>query len=1082
MNLEQIKSSDPSISVWVSASAGTGKTKVLTDRVLRLLLTGAAPHKILCLTFTNAAAAEMLHRINKELLAFSRISQEDLKTKLYNLLGREARSLEMTLARTLFKQLLQGHEQIAVQTIHAFCQGILHKFPFEAGVSTGFQVIDEYKSDEVLQKISRIVFSENDDSITQALEFVATNLHDSTLNNLLREIINSKVKFKSLIDRFKNAENYESFLRQEMNSSPVFIESHYFDYIPVYAQMTFEQLKAKFLTLQGAKRKSLLSKAEARADPEQQAALFALQDQVFKMDQALKTARLIETSKYLFILASNIISKYEEYKECHGFLDYDDLIFLTQKLLGSSEFRQWVLYKLDGGLSHILIDEAQDTSPQQWLIIEALIEEFYSGGQEDERTVFVVGDEKQSIYSFQGASLGAFVGMSKYLKEQMDNVAKPYKVIDLAHSYRSTPAVLNIVASVFARLSSMPGDLFSGMSALEAVRKSHIGRVELWPVVSGHEKEEIFWPLLNPDKVARQPGEQLAQNILLFLKAELSSNRILPSKNRPIEPGDIMILLRKRGRFAGQLIKALEDGGLEVGGIDRLVFTDSLEILDLISVAKFVLQPLDDLNLACLLKSPFFGLGDEELKYLFLALDLEVSADVAKPYNLREGSSRETTLPLWHKLQQAPYLEIYQKLQLFQQIYLKYSMYQFFNIISSENQNDVIKEFLYCVSSFSKSTSTSLQEFILWLEKSEYEIKRDVSSSNKIRVMTVHGSKGLQAGMVILADTMQKPLSKGKILWTNQEIALMKPDKANANNYLTQHKNDNASDEYREYLRLLYVAMTRAEDRLIVAGHSSQKKVQEGSWYDIISNSMTQIDCKEVVYDFCQEAAIVYEDDGGFSAPRATNLSCKVLAKKEVEARGSDEEKFLRSLLQEREQQVYGWVALASIFATSYAATAGDSDRVIANNPLKPKQGLRYGQIFHKIMEDFVRTREDSLAKNHPMIELLPLAQRAGMVAKIQNLLIDHEFQEILAMSPRTEITIGLDSSNGIEIGRIDLMAKDDQKIIILDYKTDKNPGDVPDKYKKQLGLYREAIEKLYPCHKVETKILWLENLSFSKV
>jgi ATP-dependent helicase/nuclease subunit A len=1081
MNIAQAEASNPSHSVWVSASAGTGKTKILTDRVLKLLLSGVEPPKILCLTFTNAAASEMLVRINRELKTFAQSSHDSLLLSLRSLLARDPKQTEVALAKSLFSTLLHAEQPLQIQTIHGFCQGLLRKFPFEAGIRPGFTVIDELLAKDVLKKSSEVILSGTDnEELSSALKFLAINIHDITFDELMLEIINSKVKFKILLDHFSSATSYELYLRNLMQvhhrskndvlnelvsklsdadlKTPALREvigaeatqfndcaSHIFkldhdstkllrDNAAPCLQL-FDQFKSTFLTATGDLRARIIPASTSKANPELEDVLRKMQVEVRQTDQTLKSLSVIESSKAMFVLAQNIITKYEEHKTKFGYLDYDDLIYLTQKLLKANEFKEWILYKLDGMLEHILVDEAQDTSPQQWQIIESLMQEFYAGEDDKTRTVFVVGDEKQSIYSFQGADLKAFKGMNEYLQQQMQNAAKEYHIIDLELGYRSTKAVMDIVTHLF---QGLPGGLFAESKLIECFRATHPGRVELWPLTTGEAKSELFWPLPNIATTTKNAEEKLAQNIANYIKTQMDLETIMPSTARPIAPGDIMILVRRRGRFTNALIQTLHDANLEVCGIDRLELANNLAVLDLISLAKFVLQPLDDLNLAALLKSPLVGISEDELRVI---------------------AAHRNKQTIWQVLQSPEYISIHEKLYKFMQINLAYSASDFFHAIlgvlgyknvlltsCGDEAEDAINEFLNLANNFTQNTSTSLQEFILWFERNQIEIKRDIENSGKIRIMTIHAAKGLQAGLVILADTVSQPVAQDKIIWTDEDVPIWSSRAKYSNDIIKRYRDRERTQEYQEYLRLLYVAMTRAEDHLIIAGYSELKQIPDGCWYQLIKNSMNAIHTHK------NEEILIYE------TPGEINIKTDIL-ENILELQAPPIAKTLPPIIH------------------TYSPHDGKNDN---KSTLQPQRGITYGKVFHKVLEDVIKTGAQNVAESHPILKSLHHTQSKAIAGKIKQLLALPAFQEILEMQLYTEVSIA-SRDQSTRIGRIDLLGVAKNKVVIIDYKTDKRLNtDIPELYKEQLAFYKSAIQKIYQDHEIEAKILWLENLTFS--
>nr|MBP7190600.1 PD-(D/E)XK nuclease family protein [Rickettsiaceae bacterium] len=532
-------------------------------------------------------------------------------------------------------------------------------------------------------------------------------------------------------------------------------------------------------------------------------------------------------------------------------------------------------------------------------------------------------------------------------------------------------------------------------------------------------------------------SQLMSKAIAKYIKNQMDSGVILASTKRKISAGDIMILVRKRSNFVYDLISALHEEKIDVSGVDRLLLSDSVTSKDLISLAKFVLQPFDDLNLAALLKSPFFGISDAFLKELILA---------------------NKELSLWKKCPE----DAQCKLNQFIEIYKAYSAADFYHVILNilsykkqlieygvEETEDVINEFLTLVGNFVKDISLSLQEFVIWFARKDAEVKRSVENSGKVRIMTIHGSKGLQAPVVIVADTASISINSNKIIWNKDDIALWNGIGGSSNKYFIDCKNYNKDLEYQEYLRLLYVAMTRAEDILLVTSHTSAaKSPQDGSWYDIAYKTMLDQDYKEKQYDFLPSPALIYENYGlisenSYIAPQENTLP----------------------------------MPLIPIFAPKVREFLGHSQEIEVEDS---SAGLLFGNVFHKVMEDIIRNKDFNITKDHPVLSLLPESQRSFISSQISKILTLEEFVEILKMELLAEVSFGVVIDGQQRSGRIDLLAMDEEKIIIIDYKTGyKDRSNFLDFYEKQLCFYKEAIGQIYPNRKVFGKILWLGDVEF---
>lgn len=1075
-NIAQIKAADPSYSVWVSASAGTGKTKVLTDRVLRLLLQNVQPSKILCLTFTKAAATEMMHRINNELISWSIMTHDKLSEKLTQLLGRQSTEKEKISAQNLFITLQNSLTDIQIHTIHGFCHSILRLFPLESGIKPGFILISDFQAAYILKKITQDIQSKY--LTSEILWPITKYTHEQVIEDLISEIINKKNKFQNLINKFKTYDAYKLYLQNILNIkhhniseilSKLFITlkkhgileqtndteankiiDRYNDILLNTDDLAkkYLALKSIFLTSKSTARSKILSKKALLSYPDLEIRLSIIQNNFCTTHDAINSLNIIEMSVSLFSLAALIIESYEAYKLSHGYIDYDDLINITYKLLANDTFNSWVNYKLDGFVSHILVDEAQDTSLEQWNIINAITQEFYAGlGTSDtNKSLFIVGDAKQSIYSFQGGDVEVFLQMSHYISTQMQYAQKKYHTIELEHGYRSSRAVNNFISILLDRINNISNSIFPKSSQLECIRQNHTGRIEIWPLISNSIQTNFFWPIFNEPEVELD----LASNIATYIKDILDNHEVLSSTGLPVEPKDIMILVRRRNSFTNHLIYTIQKAGLPIDGIDRISLTESLTIQDIISLAKFVLQPLDDLNLACLLKSPFVEMPEIELQNLI-------------------GNRKDY---IFHTIQNDTKL----LLQQFSNLNQMHNAYDFIRIIldvygyrekllriNGYGEADVIDTFLEFLLDFTQNISSSLQEFISWFIENPPEVKREFGSRNKIRVMTVHAAKGLESGIVILADTTTVPQTQSKVLWSKNGDAYYNTSSENTNNYINILKQDTKLAEYNEYLRLLYVAVTRAADVLIVCGNPSNN-IDNNSWYSILLETMQTMEYKTIKYSFYDQEILVYSpnDSNPFKiTPKSINTEIRNIQL----SKHTLPNKTILSLI--TEHQEYKNV----------------------NIPIKFNQIGRdvfYGEIFHKILEDVITTRDLKTVDTHHMLHLLPITQQHFVIQQLYKLFELYSFQEILQMQTYTEVSIANKYDGISRIGRVDLLAMSDTKIIIIDYKTDKNtPVDIKkinNQYIEQLKFYKSTLELIYKDHYVEAKILWLENLTFHTI
>ncbi|ASX28053.1 AAA family ATPase [Rickettsia sp. MEAM1 (Bemisia tabaci)] len=805
MNNLQQQASDPDYSVWVSASAGTGKTKILTDRFLRLLIKGVNFQNILCLTFTNAASIEMQLRISNKLKTFSLCNPKQLEQELFLMSGYKPLALELENAKNLYSKLLDNNEPLNIYTIHAFCQKILKTFPVEAGITPEFQILEETQLQDIFLKIRNEIYLS--DEHNDLIKTLLNRFHEITLQDIFSEIIDQKIKFKKLFThKTIPAEIHNKRLAlSELNNIYDKVKNLFADY-----DLEIEP-KELFFTKDGKKRKSLLSKELTQKHPKLLLELEKLTSQIYKLDEEYRIEELEYHTNLLCKLAYILLEKYEKFKEENNLLDYDDLIYHTEKLFQNKAIHKWLLHKLESKIDHILVDEAQDTSREQWNIITTLITEFNRA----DSSIFIVGDDKQSIYSFQGADLANFNLVNEKLQTNLAKANKKYKNITLEYSYRSCSEILQFTHQVFKYIKHYP-TLFLSDNPLISAFRTHKGSVTVWSLVTSEKQEELFWALPQDYANALSSADLLIEKIISFIKEKIASKEILPATGNPISEKDFMILVRKRDEFSNNLIKELNKANLKVEASDKVNLKEHLPIMDLISVAKFVLLPYDDLNLAALLKSPIIGISEQQL------------------YELLMNKNDES---LWKNL--SSHTDIYNKLTSFIGLYQKSTLDNFFDLVV-HNLNlyidDMINELLTLSKNYTNDIDNSLQGFVAWFENNDIWIKRDMEHSDKIRVMTAHGSKGLEAPIVILCDSTTLPISSSKFIWSKNEEMLFSTSAADTPEFLQKMKDAEKLKDLQEYIRLLYVAMTRAKDHLIICGFSNKSNIPENCWYEITKN------------------------------------------------------------------------------------------------------------------------------------------------------------------------------------------------------------------------------------------------------
>ncbi|MBT5654986.1 MAG: double-strand break repair helicase AddA, partial [Alphaproteobacteria bacterium] len=828
-------------SVWVAASAGTGKTKVLIDRVLTLLLEGASPEKILCLTFTKAAAAEMTSRITQRLSAWVIAPTDELKAELETLLGRPVEGDITKRARHLVKEVF-GH--LKLQTIHSFCQSLLKRFPLESGVSPHFDVLDEGVARLLLEQSEREVLTAP--SLKNDIAILTRVMEPGVFKSLMGQIANQRDRFESVVKDGEGAyktrlnaflglmgdetkEGLEKEVLTQFSQSGIYYAKEALGsgsktdqekaillnkWLSVDAEnrgSLLGQYESLFFTTKGERRARLCTKGVLNEFPDIEDVLAHEAERLNVLRDRAKALSVATYSEALLKVGQEFLAIYERIKQRRSVLDYNDLIGKSVALLSQKSMTPWVLYKLDGVMDHILIDEAQDTSHSQWQVIGALVEGLLENPGIAPRTMFSVGDEKQSIYSFQGADPQLFKNMRSTFQDRVEQEGQFWKDVDLTVSFRSTEPILQVVDQVFKAPILQQGLGLGQAVSHEVHRTSQAGLVEIWPLAIPIEQESgSAWEVPITRRQADSPRTRLAHRIATQIHGWLESQEILPSQNRPICPGDILILVRRRTEFVEELMRFLKAKGIPVSGLDRMRLLDQLAVMDLMALGEFILLPEDDLNLAVVLKGPLIGLTEEQLFGLCherSGLSLWAALGQRKGDNPIYGEAHSFLNKLLSMNETlSPYA-------LFATILGKMEGQKKLLSCLGLEASDTIEAFLTHCHTYERRHGLSLQGFLAWFKTSDPEIKRDLDQGgNHVRIMTVHGSKGLQAPIVILPDTTHVPSHPQRLFWPSGEdgggLMVFSPKKNSDGEVVNDLRSADKSREVHEYFRLLYVAMT----------------------------------------------------------------------------------------------------------------------------------------------------------------------------------------------------------------------------------------------------------------------------------
>jgi ATP-dependent helicase/nuclease subunit A len=1137
-NVLQRRASDPASSVWVGASAGTGKTKVLTDRVLRLLLPpakdtrGTPPHKILSLTFTKAGASEMAIRIAGALSRWAVMPEGDeaakdtLRFELRELLGRPPETYEISEARRLFAAVVDHPGGLPIMTIHAFCQSLLGRFPLEAGLVPGFKVLEEGPASELLEEARARVLLEARKTpgspLAGALEHLAGAVNEEQFFNLLSDIQSERRQFAALLGRHSGAEGLYTALCQHLGigagrseadivreacMNGAFDGAALAETALVLGQGTpatdqpnaillrdwldkdtagraamFREYRLIYLKRDGDIRKDILTKKLAEKNPAAEEAASREAVRLLAVRDLINRAQCASLSRDLFVLAEAIAARYQALKDRQGALDFDDLILKTLGLLkgslrpGLSSMGRWVNFKLDQGLDHLLVDEAQDTNPEQWEILEALSEEFFAGESAREgypRTVFVVGDHKQSIYSFQRASPKEFARMKRFFSEKLAASGGELKPVDLSISFRSAPSVLALVDSVFADEASRKG-LGLEPTRHDSYRRGAAGHVEIWPLYETPKRpKKDYWQLPLAVESAGESGPaQLARRIAGTIEGWLARGEALPSRGRAIRPGDIMILLKSR-KSGEPIIKALKAKGIPVGGADRMVLGEQLAVEDLMAAAAFALLPADDLTLACLLKSPLIGLTEDEL--FTLAHGRAGTLWQAIP----QGALRAYLSGLIEASRgQGPYAFLSDVLNKPCPAHPRSGLAAMQTRLG-RHALDPIEELLRAAQDFEGNHPASLQLFAGWQRAQKAEIKREMESASEagpgfVRIMTVHGSKGLQAPVVILPDTLRAMKTSAnrnerRLLWPHQselDLPLWSPRKETDFALFEDALARLEEKEDEEYRRLLYVAMTRAEDRLYIGGAAGSRGSVPESWYFHASRGFDRL------------AGLETLEDG---TRRFTNPQIGAADKQGKELAAPEK---LRPLPD--------WALKAPAPEPSPPRPLTPSRPSGIEPPARsPLESIRTqvfvrGNLTHKLLQflpDLAREARAAAGQSylaHAGAMFAPEVQ-AEILAETLAVLDHPEFAPLFGPGSLAEVPVsGFTRTGELLSGQIDRLLVTPEKILIVDYKTNRAPPadskDIPLVYIRQMQGYAALLREIYPGRTVACALIWTDG------
>lgn len=1153
-NYQQGQASDPTASVFVSASAGSGKTKLLIDRLLRLMLPrqlesgeiapGSHPARILCLTFTKAAAAEMAIRLQQRLGRWVTLPDAALEKELHALFVPSTPETRRR-ARALFADVLDLPGGMRIGTIHAFCQSLLRRFPLEAAMNPHFTVMEETDASLALMGcVETVLGSKNATTLAPLAgqiglgDFVALAgklRHLSQAERILEWARKQPQDIPAIFSRvldlsptalqgsdqeqrqaactaFAQEEAVRAFLKILAEEGTDTVKRNVvllLDWLALPPPQRAEQWdvwRNGLLTKDGKPRsRGLITTKLSTKYPDQAAYLVREAERILAIEETLRARELARLGVALLQNAAPVAALYATRKTQRGLVEYDDLIRRTLGLLREPG-AAWVMYKLDGGIDHLLLDEVQDTSREQWRIAGDLTEEFFAGEgtrtlQETPRTVFAVGDYKQSIYGFQGADPESFRTWRRVFQQRAQAAGLRWREPELTVSFRSTAPVLALVDAVFAQPEAAKGVAEEDGRAMrhQSARPGEGGRVELWPLAEagGEEAEEPAspWEPAQANTTRQNPRQKLADTLARHIARALATPP--QAGEKPLTPGDVLILVPRRSPFVTALIRALKTENVPVATLVRTGLADQLAVQDLMALCAALLLPQDDLTLACVLTSPLGGVSDASL------MDLATQRRPAEPLwsALR---IRHTERPEWAQawalldslFHRVDYLTPHELLS--EALGRAGGRARLLARLGPEAAES-IDELLSAALRYQEQHPPSLQGFVHWLRNSEESVKREAEAGgDSVRVMTAHGAKGLQARLVILPDTVSKPKYEDRLFWakdkhTGLDVPVYVPRGALATGLTQSLRAATQASAIEEYNRLLYVALTRAAERLIVCGWMPGQHVPPESWYERCRQGFEAAGAQPCPWqegDWQGEALVLEE------APQSKPEVPKV-APQSTEAPST-----VAPVLPSWMGQAPQWqpvlpapeLALARPLSPSRPDDAMLGPLPPVRSPLDVasitpaaarEAAFRRGNLVHALLQ---------YLPAHPPQQWPELAQgwlarpASGLKAAEAQLLAQQvlgvlalpDLAPLFAPQARAEQKLAGLAGGQVIVGQVDRMCVLPDRVLVCDFKSGRHmPRTVagtPVLYLRQMAAYRALLQGLYPTKPVVCVLVWTEG------
>lgn len=1087
----QVRAARPDASTWLAANAGSGKTRVLTDRVARLLLDGVEPQHILCLTYTKAAASEMQNRLFKRLGAWAMLPETALHVALRDLgIEGEIDSSRLRSARTLFARAIETPGGLKIQTIHSFCASLLRRFPLEAQVSPQFTEIEDRAADLLRAEIVDQMAEGDDSDLIDAIARHYTGEDFSKLTRAVvqhRELLSRPLTWPEILAVF----DQPATLSEAQIDKDVFLggEEHLIAAIlPAMHEKGGNDGKAAeklaalgplgFATLPGlegvfltgasakapftAKTGSLPTKPTQSVLSDHMPALNAFMERVEAAREARLALNAARKTQALRNFAARFITHYEDRKLLRGWLDFDGLIFKARDLLNDPAVAAWVLFRIDGGIDHILVDEAQDTSPSQWDVIRKLADEFSSGEgarKDIARTLFVVGDKKQSIYSFQGADPREFDRMHAEFKAKMEAAGQRFQSLTLGYSFRSSTAVLGVVDAAFEQREEAG---FTEDARHIAFKEALPGRVDIWPVIEKQDDaDDRLWYEPLDRRGARHHTVILANQVADQIKQMIDTGQTIPvdvtggHAKRPVQPGDFLILVQRRSELFAEIIRACKNHDLPIAGADRLKVGGELAVRDLAALLSFLAVAEDSLSLATALRSPLFGWTEKEL------------------FDLAHGRSEDH---LWQSLRSKPdaypetlgilndlraNVDFLRPYDLIERVLTRHGGRRRLLARLGREAEDGINALLSQALSYERNAIPSLTGFLVWMDTDDLEIKRQIdSASDQIRVMTIHGAKGLEAPIVILPDTGKRDIQiKDDILKIGDQ-PIWKTNAAEMPQVMAEKVTALKSAQFEERLRLLYVALTRAEKWLIVAAAGDLSK-QNDSLYQIVDTALDHLPTDEITFQ-------------GLTIKRHSHGSWDALPMVQADTSPPPSATLDPLFHRKAPPRPDPVETLSPSDLGGPKALAGEQGR-------DEEAAKAYGSLVHHYLEHLAHVEASAwpavaatLCTGQP--------EEAEALAEAQAVLQTPALRHLFAPATLAEVAISAPLGPARMNGVIDRLVITGDTILAVDFKTNRVVPETAERCPlgllRQMAAYAEGLRQIYPDRRIETAILWTKTSS----